>query len=253
MKKIGFTLAEVLITLGIVGVVAALTAPALIQSAATAQTGPKLAKAVSTLEVANQNLLVAMSADTLVAANAFSGDGSDEQNYIDTLSNYLKVAYYNEGNSNPKYATLVKNYTGSSLTEVTYDGVLIKEAIKNIAVTKDGLYYCIDIAQAYSAGFKGLFALAGKKISNQKLMIGTVVIDINGKSEPNRLGKDVFVFELKADGSLTALGAQSWSTLGNETNYHWNEGTNKCDATTVNTGVTCAGSIFENDQKVIYQ
>ena len=32
MKKFGFTLAEVLVTLGIIGVVAALTAPALILS-----------------------------------------------------------------------------------------------------------------------------------------------------------------------------------------------------------------------------
>ena len=53
MKKHGFTLAEVLITLGIIGVVAALTAPALVQNAGSAQIGPKLAKAVSTFEIAN--------------------------------------------------------------------------------------------------------------------------------------------------------------------------------------------------------
>lgn len=49
----GFTLAEVLITLGIIGVVAALTAPALVQNAGTAKIGPTLAKVVSTLENAN--------------------------------------------------------------------------------------------------------------------------------------------------------------------------------------------------------
>ena len=48
-KKKGFTLAEVLITLGIIGVVAALSTPALIQHAASAKTGPSLARGISIL------------------------------------------------------------------------------------------------------------------------------------------------------------------------------------------------------------
>ena len=253
MKKFGFTLAEVLITLGIIGVVAALTAPALIQNVGSAQVGPKLAKVVSTIEVANQNLLTQMSADTLLAAGAFGGDGSNEQNYINNLGNYMKITYYDEGNSTTKYASLVKDYTGNSLTEVTYDGILIKEAIKNIGITKDGFYCGIDINKEASDTLKNAFRVSGVKISSSKLMLGTVVIDINGKAEPNRLGKDVFVFELKTDGSLTALGAQNWSSFVSEKQYLWNDGNNKCDDKAVDTGVTCAGSIFENNQKVIYQ
>ena len=57
MFKKGFTLAEVLITLGIVGVIAAITLPTLVQDTTAAQVGPKLAKAVSTFEQANQALL----------------------------------------------------------------------------------------------------------------------------------------------------------------------------------------------------
>ena len=57
MKKSGFTLAEVLITLGIIGVVAALTAPALVQNAGTAKIGPTLSKVVATLENANEQML----------------------------------------------------------------------------------------------------------------------------------------------------------------------------------------------------
>ena len=47
MKKNGFTLAEVLITLGIIGVIAAITLPTLMSDTTSAQIGPKLAKAVS--------------------------------------------------------------------------------------------------------------------------------------------------------------------------------------------------------------
>ncbi len=48
-----FTLAEVLITLGIVGVVATLTLPALTHSVMEQQTAAALSKAIKTLETAN--------------------------------------------------------------------------------------------------------------------------------------------------------------------------------------------------------
>ena len=57
MRKKGFTLAEVLITLGIVGVVAALTIPAMTQNVARRQVGPALAKAINNLEMANKKAL----------------------------------------------------------------------------------------------------------------------------------------------------------------------------------------------------
>ena len=57
MKFKGFTLAEVLITMTIIGVVAALTTPALFHNAGTAQVGPKLAKIKSTIENANRQLM----------------------------------------------------------------------------------------------------------------------------------------------------------------------------------------------------
>ena len=46
--KRGFTLAEVLITLGLIGVVAAITLPALNSDIRAQQIGPSLAKAVNT-------------------------------------------------------------------------------------------------------------------------------------------------------------------------------------------------------------
>ncbi len=50
MKNKGFTLAEVLITLGIIGVVAALTIPQLYNSTRNAHLGAQYASAISTLE-----------------------------------------------------------------------------------------------------------------------------------------------------------------------------------------------------------
>ena len=57
MKKNGFTLAEVLLTMGIVGTVAALVLPTVIQNVSTSQVTPKLNKAISMFEQANTALL----------------------------------------------------------------------------------------------------------------------------------------------------------------------------------------------------
>ena len=89
MFKKGFTLAEVLITLGIVGVIAAITLPTLTQSTTTAQIGPKLAKAVSAFEQANKALLDAYGVDRISDTNLSSGGSA----YVDALSNHLKFSY----------------------------------------------------------------------------------------------------------------------------------------------------------------
>ncbi len=53
MKKNGFTLAEVLLSLGIVGIVAAVTLPTLILNVEKRKVGPSVMKAVNTLESAS--------------------------------------------------------------------------------------------------------------------------------------------------------------------------------------------------------
>lgn len=65
MKIKGFTLAEVLITLGIIGVTAALTLPSLVNMHQEASIGPKLAKAVATFEEAASRVMVEYPDETL--------------------------------------------------------------------------------------------------------------------------------------------------------------------------------------------
>ena len=69
-KTKGFTLAEVLIVLGIIGVVAALSAPALIQRAAAAKTGPAISRMISTLSNGFQSYMQQNDADTVKFAKA---------------------------------------------------------------------------------------------------------------------------------------------------------------------------------------
>ena len=270
MKKFGFTLAEVLITLGIVGVVAALTAPALVQNAGSAQVGPKLAKAVNTFEVANENMLNDTGAATVVASGATSGSyASPAVNYIDNLSNYMKINYTDESNVSSKYVDLIKDYNGADISDIisqkvnvgkfnfislSYNSIKIADAAKKIGLSKEGMIYGIsleqefldDIRQQQANGRQDLVIRQANLITGStahKKQIGTLIVDINGYAKPNRLGKDLFAFALMADGSLTPVGQGG----------AWNNGNSLCNETTVTRGETCTASIFENNLKVIYQ
>ena len=86
MKKLGFTLSELLITLGIIGVISALTLPTLISDTTSAQIGPKLAKAVAAFEQANQAMLSAKLSDSITDARL-----DDGVEYSENITKYFKA------------------------------------------------------------------------------------------------------------------------------------------------------------------
>lgn len=240
MKKNGFTLAEVLITLGIVGVVAALTAPALVQNAGSAQTGPKLAKAVSTLEVATEQLLLDESAGKVSSLG-------DNQEFAEKLTNHMKISLYDDDGS--KYGE------SGDIKPTAYDGGTLVDNIGRYGTLNDSVKYITKDGMIYM--FTKIAASNGVK--PHKDMIGQVFIDINGEAGPNSMGKDLFAFGWYNDGTLKPVGSQEWSD-DTETNdvVRWNSdyaggnGSYTCKNSNTN-GYTCAGSIFENNLKVIYQ
>ena len=92
MKKRGFTLAEVLIALGAVGVIAAITTPMLMTATAKSQVETGLAKSVAIWEQANIGALKdADSSNILDAWGEFDGTLNYEE-YSKALSNQMKMS-----------------------------------------------------------------------------------------------------------------------------------------------------------------
>ena len=89
MLKKGFTLAETIITLGIIGVIVAITTPIVIHSTAKAQVGPKLAKTVAIFEQANAAILQTNSSNSMLA-KYYKNNAFDYEKYSSELNNYLK-------------------------------------------------------------------------------------------------------------------------------------------------------------------
>ena len=77
-NKKAFTLAEVLITLGIIGVVAALSTPALIQHAANAKVGPALSRGISIVSQSLQAFMHENDSDTLLGADVVTAQKPTE-------------------------------------------------------------------------------------------------------------------------------------------------------------------------------
>ena len=212
MKK-GFTLAEVLITLGVIGVVAALTLPNLLENTTTAQIGPKLAKAVTNFEQANIALLQSYQSDALVDTGLVTKTeelGVNEK-YANKLSETLKISRLTE------YGPFEEPY-----------------------ITKDGMVYSIR-----TGDFEG-----DSKIKH-KHQVGELGVDINGPSDPNLSATDIFYFAIMDDGSLTPYGSTLYTEVRGDESEYWGEkcaiGVAPGDPD------YCSGHVFENNMKVLYK
>lgn len=166
MEKKGFTLAEVLITLGIVGVIAALTIPMLMNSANDKANAAKLSVTVSDFENAMTTMITSEAADDLTETKWAEKLNSSEEKPEEELNNYLKGELY-EGET---YSIL-----DEEKNEITIDdGSLIYQ-------TKNGAIIYI--------------TSGGNRFAD-------VTIDVNGAAKPNICKHDVFQYELGEDGKL---------------------------------------------------
>ena len=87
-NKRGFTLAEVLITLGIIGVVAAMTIPTLMSNTGKAEFKTAFKKVISTV---NQAVTMSVAIDYLDFGDAYAGTANTESIYR-IIENKMQIA-----------------------------------------------------------------------------------------------------------------------------------------------------------------
>lgn len=230
-KKTGFTLAEILVSLGIIGVIAAVTMPTLISNTQNAQIGPKLAKTVAVLEQGFASLLSANGVEKITDLGYGYGSSSNASSGVDRLmkelSDYVKISA--TGN-------LTKTVTGARTPCITEGGM-----ISDVFRMSDGIdFYTF-----------GLTKPSNTSLKPHKAFVGYIYIDINGQnSTPNAYAEDIFVFALYEDGSLRPVGGTNWKE-SSSSECNW---TKYCKAkTTPDCPAACAGHIFENNFKKLYK
>lgn len=198
----GFTLAEVLITLGIIGIVAAMTLPALIANHRNLELQTRFKKAYSTL----WNIHMRMVGDyNGVYSNFIIADVYSDAEGVNKKRDYItKFILYVNGGKVCNYQNSYLSCTGKSLPAkyLTYDGK--REAHLNGDVVTD---------QAVLTSDGMSFFFGSPTYRNARLYV-----DTNGTAKgPNRLGFDLFAFDIdKNDKIVFPKNVGGGSSAGND-------------------------------------
>ena len=189
MKLKGFTLAEVIITLTIIGVVAAITMPVINVQTEESKFISQLHKAENSLNTAIK--LAALDNDNLPVKHWKTfADATDETGRIDAFKNALMAQMNIINNcSNINECLYSGKYNNLKKTEV--EDTNWKPATATCFITSDGITYCIK-----TAGDNGN---------------GEILVDLNGPQKPNIFGVDSFNFNI--NGLNKSINAQNELTL----------------------------------------
>lgn len=218
-KVYGFTLAEVLVTLGIIGVVAALTIPAVITNYQKQETLSRLKKAYSIVQQAIK---------------------------LSEVENESVANWDNNLNGHAFFEKYIKKY-------VQYTQEITPAELWSMAPRKllNGSNYGGTTYAAGSGTATNFILSDGSMITlnfvtTDGIWVG---IDTNGIKKPNQMGKDTFLFLFSPKHGLQPLGGDgtpdAWSYRTYSRENIMGSGSNRCSKT--GTGYWCSALIM-NDQ-----
>lgn len=210
-KSFGFTLGEILIALGVIGIVATLVIPQLVSGHKTNTAKAQFNTAYAMLSKA----ITEMEADDIpVEPSKYS---SDRTKLYEELKKYNKVTYdcgtIASGNPNTSICPSNRDYKIYKKNSST--NIYSSSLNKGCFVVNNGMLVCVG------------------SILSQTL----ISVDINGKNKkPNKWGYDLFTFQLVEGGHLLPFGnPYSMYPFSEPERYCQNEDTNN-----VYSGCTCA-------------
>ena len=210
--KKAFTLAEVLVTLTIIGVVASMTIPTLHQRNTEQATVNKVKKFYTTMAQSFQKAMVEYGdVDTWGITGNTQADALIIYNYLikDNFKIMKDCGFYNNGGCvyNGNYKLLNGSETGSYATSWIHYKILLNDG-----------------ATVWMRGdVNGIV---------------NVFYDVNGQQGPNQWGKDLFSLHIQGD-KLFPTGSETYYNNGNFTNHFFDKSCKKN-----NTGYGCAAWVI---------
>ena len=226
LLKKGFTLAEILVAMGIVGIIAATTVPMVAKQGQKTQVGPKLGKMIEQIEVGCRNMI------------EFANENSNAIGEGYLLSDFTVGELTDANNNNSLALNFVANSTGflglepieTNLSEVkNFNGA--RNAARSLAISRSNRFNFKKInASAY-------VVQSDDEPTNPNSLVATYYLDVNGiDTEPNAFGKDIFLFELTNDCRVVP--------------YILDE--DSCEENNITTGLTCGNQIVKDNFKITY-
>lgn len=249
LTKKGFTLAEVLITLAIIGVVAVLTIPTLISNTQKSQYVSGLKKELSVVQQAIMQYIANQGGGDFSQTDVMALDGSSayEASTVrqaameDLAKKYFNVTKIcNVGDTSCNYQENYINGVADPFVwwqnnpGVNESLVLFSTDGASIAFYPDAESLCIG--------------------ANECIDIG---IDVNGLKPPNTYGRDMFFFSVDNKGTLyPQFGTKAHQY--DSSNQYWRDETTRCGDPSTNSlsgtvyGSGCAARVIESGWQMDY-
>ena len=182
--RLGFTLAEVLITLGIIGIVAAMTLPSLINHYRDRQILSQFNSAISILS----NGFTHMANDNGGQLTNLFGPWGDFRHLTkDFYDQYFKLVKMCIPYGSYKDCIPYKIYALDKTTEAPE----VCGTYHHVGILENGMIFCLGMPNGRAEGYEDYF---------------TISVDLNGAKKPNVLGIDIFSFYINNSGILRNIG-----------------------------------------------
>lgn len=248
--KLAFTLAEVLIVLGIIGVVAEMTIPTLKQSIDKQVEVTQLKKFYSVFQDGMKLYMINENCSDMICTNLFNGRTDTDDTWRTNMGTELNKIF----KINQDYGYITSSILSSFQTKkLTLAGS--QNMFYNLYSfsTVDG--YLIGIFDADAGNCSDYSTVAeSKKMRNT---CASLYVDVNGSKAPNRFGRDVFSFFIGNNGLIFPFGGfDDHEATG--TGSYWKIDPTACGtegSTTIPsdvTGLACAARIMENGWTMDY-
>lgn len=255
-RLFGFTLAEVLITLGIIGVVAAITLPTLIQNYQKKTYIEGLKVGVSIFEQGFKAAMADDGVDNLPDTQLYKAcDSQPYDSYEDWAAGCKPIM--------EKYFKGIKFESGSDMQDLgdTSNIVTNTDTCRKLVGKTNKWYYLNDKSKC--RGWKNLaITLANgmrtdfgfDSIGNAYFAGDITALDVNGGKAPNTWGRDTFYLRILKDGRVVGLAskaqAEAYAKYNNEDTASVIENFKtqreaKCNNTTTEDGSFCSGRVID--------
>ena len=204
-KLMAFSLAEVLITIGIIGVVAAMVLPPLMKDYENAVFANSLRKANSVLNNLTKNAMARDGVGRFVNTDLGEAwDGGDTSSFETVLRQHFvgAVEFYKGKSINKLYC----EKTGNKVNRCPYDynnlyaigtlfSPLYNDGYGNCALAS-GILYCFDLGNRISPRNSNMDFNTTTPLMSDYGFAREIFVDVNGFKKPNIPGRDVFFFAI---------------------------------------------------------
>lgn len=230
-RSLGFTLAEVLVTLGIIGVVSAMTLPTLVKNHQRTVYVTQLQKVVNELSQAVEK---ATQENNAISLDETKYSPNAENGARDFLNDNFKIANNCGTDLTPCFADSYKRLDGTAFTlqnPSTVVSLASGASVSSFNGWYDDAPICTDAnGHSYDCRLHGYYQLQ---------------VDINGAQGPNIVGRDLFYMELYSDGKVAE---QYTDKLDVNPGWH----ADYCGESDATYGMGCLSKIMQDGWKMDY-